>query len=45
MEKTVVETLNPKLVYRIGKSIPNGDKYCEHIIEIKAYNSIKPIVV
>ena len=36
MEKTVVETLNPKLVYRIGKSIPAGDKYCEHIIEIKA---------
>ena len=36
MEKTVVETLNPKLVYRIGKSIPAGDKYCEHIMEIKA---------
>jgi len=36
MEKTLVETLNPKLAYRIGKSIPAGDKYCEHIIEIKA---------
>ena len=35
MEKTVVETLNPELTYRIGKSIPAGDKYCEHIIEYK----------
>lgn len=34
MEKTVVETLNPKLIYRIGKSIPAGDSYCEHIIEV-----------
>jgi hypothetical protein len=33
MEKTVVEELNPDLVYRIGKSIPAGDEYCEHIIE------------
>jgi hypothetical protein len=33
MEKTVVETLNPVLKYRIGKSIPAGDSYCEHIIE------------
>jgi len=35
MEKTVVEELNPDLTYRIGKSIPAGDEYCEHIIEIK----------
>ena len=35
MEKTVVEELNPDLVYRIGKSIPAGDCCCEHIIEIK----------
>ena len=35
MEKTIVEELNSRLVYRIGKSIPNGDSYCEHIIEIK----------
>ena len=34
MEKTVVEELNPDLAYRIGKSIPAGDSYCEHIIEI-----------
>jgi hypothetical protein len=33
MEKTVVEELNPSLSYRIGKSIPAGDSYCEHIIE------------
>ena len=35
MEKTVVEELNPVLRYRIGKSIPAGDDYCEHIIEFK----------
>jgi hypothetical protein len=35
MEKTVVEELNPSLTYRIGKSIPAGDPYCEHIIEIR----------
>jgi hypothetical protein len=35
MEKTVVEELNPGLIYRIGKSIPAGDRFCEHIIEIK----------
>ena len=34
MERTVVEELNPALTYRIGKSIPAGDSYCEHIIEI-----------
>jgi hypothetical protein len=35
MEKTVVETLNPALTYRIGKSIPAGDSVCEHILEVK----------
>ena len=35
MEKTVVEELNAGLSYRIGKSIPCGDAYCEHIVEIK----------
>jgi len=35
MEQTVVETLNPDLTYRIGKSIPAGDICCEHIIEVK----------
>lgn len=35
MEKTVVEELNPKLTYRIGKSIPAGDGFCEHIVEAK----------
>jgi hypothetical protein len=33
MEKTVVETLNPSLTYRIGKSIPAGHRCCEHILE------------
>ena len=36
MEKTVVEELNPDLTYRIGLSIPAGDDYCEHIIEMQA---------
>ena len=36
MEKTVVEELNPDLTYGIGKSIPAGDSYCEHIIEIRS---------
>jgi len=36
MEKTVVEELNANLRYRIGKSIPRGDAYCEHILEIKS---------
>jgi len=31
----VVERLAPNLTYRIGKSIPAGDSYCEHIIEVK----------
>ena len=35
MEKTLVEGLNPEFRYRIGKSIPKGDPYCEHIIELK----------
>jgi hypothetical protein len=35
MEKTVVEELNPGLTYRIGKSIPGGDGFCEHILEFK----------
>jgi hypothetical protein len=35
MEQTVVEKLNPNLTYKIGKSIPAGDKFCEHIIEVK----------
>ena len=35
MEKTLVETLNPALTYRIGRSIPAGDPVCEHILEVK----------
>jgi len=35
MEKTVVEELNHDLTYRIGKSVPAGDAYCEHIIEAR----------
>jgi len=36
MEKTVVEELNPDLTYNIGKSIPAGDSFCEHIIETRS---------
>ncbi len=35
MEKTVVKGLNPELDYIIGKSIPAGDGFCEHILSIK----------
>jgi hypothetical protein len=35
MEKTVVEELNSGLLYRIGNSIPAGDAYCDHILEVK----------
>ena len=33
METEVVRGLNPALRYRIGRSIPAGDSYCEHILE------------
>jgi hypothetical protein len=33
MGKALVETLNPGLIYMIGKSIPAGHPCCEHIIE------------
>jgi hypothetical protein len=33
MEKGLIEGLNPGLSYRIGKSIPAGDSWCEHIVE------------
>jgi len=35
MEKTLVETLGKNLQYRISKSIPKGNSYCDHIIEVK----------
>ena len=35
MEKTVVEGLNPNIKYTIGKSIPAGDGFCEHILSLK----------
>ena len=35
MEKTLVETLGKNLCYRISRSIPKGDPYCDHIIEYK----------
>ena len=35
MEKSVVEALADNLCYRIGKSLPKGDPFCDHIIEVK----------
>jgi hypothetical protein len=32
MEVTLVRSLSPELDYRIGRCIPAGDDYCEHII-------------
>ncbi len=33
MEKKLVETLGTNLCYKITKSIPRGDAYCDHCIE------------
>jgi len=35
MEQALVAALDPELDYRIGKSIPAGDAYCEHILTRK----------
>ena len=35
MEKTLVESLGDHLRYRITRSIPRGDAYCDHVIEIQ----------
>ena len=35
MEKTVAEGLNSDIEYSIGKSIPAGDSFCEHILRLK----------
>jgi hypothetical protein len=37
MEKALVETLDPGLEYDIGRSIPQGDSVCEHIIRRKPH--------
>lgn len=44
MEKTVVEELNPRLTYCIGKSLPSGDSYCEHIIRYKTPAEKSPVI-
>ena len=36
MEQSLVTTLDENLHYSIGKSIPGGDAYCEHILSKKA---------
>lgn len=35
MEKTLVESLGKNLGYRISESIPKGNSFCDHIIEVK----------
>jgi hypothetical protein len=32
MERALVKGLNPKLDYRIEKSVPAGDPYCLHVL-------------
>ena len=32
MERSLIETLDPTLDYKVGKCIPSGDEYCEHIL-------------
>ncbi|MGD8415228.1 MAG: hypothetical protein PVF33_13395 [Candidatus Latescibacterota bacterium] len=36
MEQSLVAGLDDTLEYRIGRSIPQGDPYCEHILTRKA---------
>jgi len=35
MERTVVEGLNPDINYVIGRSIPAGYSFCEHILSLR----------
>lgn len=35
MEQALVAALDPDLDYRIGRSIPKGDPYCEHILSLR----------
>ncbi len=35
MEEALVAGLDDTLDYRIGRSIPQGDPYCEHILSVK----------
>jgi hypothetical protein len=35
MEQALVESLDENLEYRIGRSIPRGDIFCEHILTVR----------
>jgi hypothetical protein len=35
MEQSLIAALDKNLEYRIGRSIPKGDAYCEHILCVK----------
>ncbi len=41
MEQALVTTLDDTLEYRIGRSIPQGDPFCEHILCRKAVSGQK----
>ncbi len=36
MERALVKGLNPQLDYIIGKSVPEGDPHCLHVLTIKS---------
>jgi hypothetical protein len=42
MEKALIDTLDEGLDYRIGKSIPKGDAFCEHILCVKNPSEKRP---
>jgi hypothetical protein len=42
MEQALVATLDPSLEYHIGRSIPQGDAFCEHILARRRTPSSDP---
>jgi hypothetical protein len=36
MEQALVNVLDNSIEYRIGRSIPQGDSFCEHILSVKS---------
>jgi hypothetical protein len=35
MERALVQTLDDTLDYEVGRSIPQGDPFCEHILSVR----------
>jgi hypothetical protein len=42
MEQALVATLDERLEYRIGCSLPGGDEYCEHILSCRGRQDRRP---